>query len=101
MQELKHSQIISLLSLGADVSIDSTISTADKLPVKSNTYKLPVTWATNSDKVTIGEGYNDVKAILNSTFSLSDKACKLSDYSGYSDASSQYEIKTLNITKKR
>jgi len=53
------------------------------------------------DKVTIGEGYNDVKAILNSTFSLSDKACKLSDYSGYSDASSQYEIKTLNITKKR
>jgi len=75
--------------------IDCLMRLSDSIKNEMHTKGLRV------DKVTIGEGYNDVKAILNSTFSLSDKACKLSDYSGYSDASSQYEIKTLNITKKR
>jgi len=46
-------------------------------------------------KVTIGKGYNDVKNILNNKFETEEDSTKLYGYTGYSDASSQYEIKLL------
>ena len=52
-------------------------------------------------KVTIGKGYNDIKEILDRNFTLAKDSSYLSDYNGYSDAASQYEIKALNLTKKR
>ena len=53
------------------------------------------------NRVTVGEGYNDIKEILYRNFSLVKDGWHLSDYVGYSDASSQYEIKSINKTKKR
>ena len=52
-------------------------------------------------KVTIGQGYNDIKEILSKTFSISTTHCYLSDYNGYSDAASQYEISNINRNNKR
>ena len=45
------------------------------------------------NKVTIGKGYNDIKEILNQKFLLIKESSCLTDYGGYSDASSQYLIK--------
>ena len=53
------------------------------------------------NRVTIGEGYNDIKEMLDKNFSLVKDSKYLSDYSGYSDASSQYEIKQLEKNNKR
>ena len=53
------------------------------------------------NKVTIGEGYNDIKEILDKNFSLVKDGWHLSDYDGYSDAYSQYEIKQLEKSNKR
>lgn len=53
------------------------------------------------EKVTIGKGYNDIKNILNDKFEIEKVSRKLYGYSGYSDASTQYEIKYINKTKKR
>ena len=52
------------------------------------------------DKVTIGKGYNDIKNILNDKFETEEASTKLYGYTGYSDASSQYEIKVPVIPKK-
>ena len=52
-------------------------------------------------KVTIGQGYNDIKSILNDEFEIEDEATKLNGYNGYTDADNQYEIKTSNTPKKR
>ena len=49
----------------------------------------------------MASGYNDIKEILSKTFSLSTTPCYLSDYNGYSDAASQYEIKSLSTHKRR
>jgi len=52
------------------------------------------------NKVTIGEGYNDIKGLLDKNFILIKGSRCLSDYGGYSDASSQYEIKKLVNNRK-
>ena len=48
------------------------------------------------NRVTVGEGYNDIKEILYRNFSLVKEGRHLSDYDGYSDASSQYVISKIN-----
>lgn len=53
------------------------------------------------DKVTIGEGYNDIRSILNNSFKLNSDTSKLSGYHGYSDASSQYVISRVEKSNKR
>ena len=52
-------------------------------------------------KVTIGKGYNDVQNILEDKFEDEKTPQKLHGYIGYSDAYSQYEIKSLSIHKSR
>lgn len=52
-------------------------------------------------KVTIGKGYNDINEILDKNFYSVNDSCQLSDYDGYSDANSQYEINSENRNKKR
>ena len=42
------------------------------------------------DKITIGKGYNDFYEILEQNFSEIQQPKKLTGYTGYSDASSQY-----------
>ena len=44
------------------------------------------------EHVTIGQGYNDIKEVLNNNFQLSKEHYKLNDYGGYSDAHVQYSI---------
>lgn len=44
-------------------------------------------------KVTVGKGYNDLGNILEKKFETDNKARKLNDYKGYSDATRQFEIK--------
>lgn len=50
------------------------------------------------EKVTIGKGYNDINYILKNYFKNDENSKRLSNYSGYSDANSQYEI--VNISKR-
>lgn len=51
-------------------------------------------------KVTIGQGYNDLKFILDKYFELVEFDDVLSDYNGYSDANKQYEISLREKDKK-
>ena len=53
------------------------------------------------EKVTIGEGYNDIKEILDRNFEQLKYHNFLSGYGGYTDASSQYQIKKLEKSIKR
>ena len=52
-------------------------------------------------KVTIGKGYNDITGILNERFAAEEGASPLHGYVGYSDASTQYEVKNMSKSKKR
>jgi hypothetical protein len=47
------------------------------------------------DKVTIGQGYNDLKDVLDKNFKILNFSSQLNDYDGYSDAGIQYEIKKI------
>ena len=49
--------------------------------------------------VTIGKGYNDIRELLDKHFISIKYPNKLSNYTGYSDAYSQYEIKELKKEK--
>ena len=75
--------------------IDCLLRLEDSIKKEMNEKGLKV------ERVLIGEGYNDIKTILSKTFDISDKTYKLSGYSGYSDASSQYEIKLLEKRNNR
>ena len=64
------------------------ISDGFKVEMKNKGYEV--------NHVTIGEGYNDLKVVLNNAFSLSKNSSLLKGYAGYSDAKTQYEIKTFS-----
>ena len=53
------------------------------------------------NRVTIGQGYNDIKKILDNNFELICNNRKLKGYSGYSDAYNQYVIGKLNKVIKK
>lgn len=52
------------------------------------------------NRVTVGQGYNDIKSILDKHFDFVKFSDTLSDYSGYSDAKLQYEITLKKQDKK-
>ncbi|MBQ8749484.1 MAG: leucine-rich repeat domain-containing protein [Clostridia bacterium] len=52
-------------------------------------------------QVTIGQGYNDIRFLLDERFNLSNKVSALSDYAGYSDARSVQFIISEEMKQKR
>jgi len=71
------------------------------LRVEENFKKEMETRGFEVNKVTIGKGYNDIQNVLKDEFVTVDSSTKLHGYTGYSDASNQYEIRKSDNNKRR